>query len=134
VSDQEETKSQAKRIEVIFTVYYNGRVADRVSKTVKVLNIGWNRSVVQSGRIGVKDENDVKKFGDIQETVSHSINMAAYSSMTETPKWSLKVITKPLEIIMESISNMIKEPYGTEEQMISVMYPMVMSLRLVNTI
>ena len=52
--------------------------------------------------------------------------------MTESPEWKLKVFTNPLEILMEAISNLVKEPLKSDDETLYVMHPMVLCLKLVN--
>ena len=50
-------------------VYFDGVLRDTTKQSIKVLNLGFRKLIVQSGRIGVKDSNNEEKFGDVPKLV-----------------------------------------------------------------
>jgi len=68
---------------------------EEVSREIKVLPTGKKRSIINSGAIGIKDG----------KSLSHKIRMSEY--ITESPQWSLQVLSNPIEILTKSISLML---------------------------
>jgi len=98
---------------------------DKVIKSATLETNGFEDSIGESGRIGVRDHSDPMKY-DVKSSWETVVKIP--NTIASSPYFTLKMFAKPLDSILDAIESLIRDPFGCFEQTSSTTYPMVMAL------
>lgn len=106
-------------------MYIDDELQDKISKGSLLISNGFEDQISTSGRIGIRSKAEPEKY-EVERTASYDFEIP--QSISQSPRFTVKMFAKPLDSILDAIEALIRNPYGCFEQTSSVTYPMVMAL------